>query len=97
MELLDTPNKGRFGNYSILWRFRNGGALTTCLRSFANCRYPGGFLGRSFASALPFGSDITPPPDWSGYPKSGAFQRPSSVLSGSVGRQYLCARYSGMT
>lgn len=37
--------------------------MTTCLSSFSNLRYPGGFLGFGFssASALSFGSDITRP------------------------------------
>lgn len=62
-------------------RFGIGGALTTCFSSFANLRYPGGFLGRSFTSALPFGSDITQPPDRSEHPKLGVCQRLTRALA----------------
>ena len=74
-----------------------GGALTTCLSSLANFRYPGGFLGRSdfsLSSALAFGSDITPPPSPLERSMSGVFRQWLLGPSKSAQHPWPCARYS---
>jgi hypothetical protein len=77
-----------------------GGALITFLRSFRNFRYPGVILMSRWLSSstvsFGFGSDITPPPGWSGYSMSGASWRPIRVPYGNALRKLVRARCSEM-
>lgn len=74
---------------------RSGGDLMTCLSSFSNLRYSGGFRGfGSLAPALSFSfcSAITQPPDRSEDSKSDAFRSLTLELPESVHRRSSCAR-----
>lgn len=77
---------------------RSGGALRTFLSSRRNFRYAGVCAMSDFSSSalsFGFGSDITPPPDWSEYSTSGAYRLPTQALSQSAPAKLVPARYNG--
>src|SRR5579863_2310289 len=82
---------------AVCFCFRSGGALMTCLSSFLKRRYSRVFVMRFSSSTLSlgFGSDITPPPDWSEYSKSDASRRPNRELYRSALGLYRGVRCSG--